>query len=72
VCERELSQLILTFVACCQLFTLHGLRHFYTTKILKMGTKLEVVGGILGHSGIGATVDIYPPLIRLCLYVARA
>ena len=28
-------------------------------KCLKLGTKLEVVGRILGHSSVGITADIY-------------
>jgi integrase/recombinase XerD len=40
-------------------FTPHQLRHFYATEMLRNGAKLEVVGRILGHSGIGVTADIY-------------
>jgi integrase/recombinase XerD len=40
-------------------FTPHQLRHFYATEMLRRGAKLEVVGRILGHSGIGVTADIY-------------
>lgn len=40
-------------------FPPYGLRHFYTTEMLKKGAKLEVVGRILGHSSIGITADIY-------------
>jgi integrase/recombinase XerD len=40
-------------------FSPHGLRHFYATEMLRNGAKLEVVGRILGHSGIGVTADIY-------------
>jgi len=29
-------------------------------KGLKLGTKLEVAGRILGHSSVGITADIYP------------
>jgi site-specific recombinase XerD len=40
-------------------FTPHQLRHFYATEMLRNGAKLEVVGRILGHRGIGVTADIY-------------
>ncbi len=35
------------------------LRHFLATEILEKAVQLEIVGRILGHSGIGITADIY-------------
>jgi integrase/recombinase XerD len=40
-------------------FTPHYLRHYFATKMLKDGAKLEVVSRILGHSSVGITGDIY-------------
>ncbi len=36
-----------------------GIRHFYTTQMLKGGATLEAVARILGHAGVGAAADIY-------------
>jgi len=37
----------------------HGLRHGFASIQLKAGTPLTVVSGLLGHSSVGITGDVY-------------
>lgn len=37
----------------------HQFRHFFATRTLEHGAKLEVISKLLGHSSIGITADIY-------------
>lgn len=37
----------------------HQLRHFYATRMLKNGAKLEVVSRLLGHASVGIAGDLY-------------
>lgn len=39
--------------------TPHQLRHFFATRMLEHGAKLEIVSYMLGHSSVGITADIY-------------
>lgn len=40
-------------------FTFHGLRHAYASLMLLSGVDLKVISGLLGHSSIGITADLY-------------
>jgi len=40
-------------------FTPHALRHYFATKSLRNGARLEVVSRLLGHASIAITADIY-------------
>ena len=37
----------------------HDLRHSYATLMLKKGINPKIVSSVLGHSGVGITLDIY-------------
>lgn len=39
--------------------TFHGLRHAYASLMLLAGVDLKVISGLLGHSSIGITADLY-------------
>jgi integrase len=39
--------------------TFHGLRHTYASLMLESGVDLKVTSGLLGHSSIGITADLY-------------
>ncbi|MBA2726454.1 MAG: site-specific integrase [Actinobacteria bacterium] len=39
--------------------TFHGLRHAYASLMLLSGVDLKVISGLLGHSSIGITADLY-------------
>ena len=39
--------------------TPHKLRHYFATRALRRGMKLEVVSRLLGHSSVAITIDIY-------------
>jgi len=49
--------------ACVELkiepITPHQLRHFFATRMLERGAKLEIVSYMLGHSSVGITADVY-------------
>jgi integrase len=40
-------------------YTFHGLRHAYASLMLVSGVDLKVISGLLGHSSIGITADLY-------------
>jgi integrase len=40
-------------------YTFHGLRHAYASLMLLSGVDLKVISGLLGHSSIGITADLY-------------
>lgn len=40
-------------------YTIHGLRHMFTTLLLDSGEDLKVVSRILGHSSVRTTQDVY-------------
>ena len=37
----------------------HDLRHSYATLMLAKGVNAKIVSAVLGHSGVGVTLDIY-------------
>ncbi|MDP4086292.1 MAG: tyrosine-type recombinase/integrase [Bacillota bacterium] len=39
--------------------TIHGLRHFHATQLMKMGVNPKVVSERLGHSSIEITLNLY-------------
>jgi len=39
--------------------TPHQLRHWWATRMLQKGAKLEIVSRSLGHSSVGITGDVY-------------
>jgi integrase len=39
--------------------TFHGLRHAYASLMLAGGVNLKVTSGLVGHSSIGITADLY-------------
>ncbi|NNM93059.1 MAG: site-specific integrase [Candidatus Eremiobacteraeota bacterium] len=41
----------------------HGLRHGFASIQLKAGTPLTVVSGLLGHSSVGITGDVYSHIL---------
>ncbi len=44
--------------------TFHGLRHSYASIQIKAGSPLTVVSGLLGHSTVGVTGDVYAHVLR--------
>lgn len=57
---RRISRLFSATSARLELgFTFHGLRHAYASLMLLSGVDLKVISGLLGHSSIGITADLY-------------
>ena len=45
-------------------FSVHSLRHTFTTRLVEAGVNIKVVQNVLGHADFSTTMDIYTDVTK--------